>query len=266
MNHGEKTNEPVAVITQWDIQVLQLRLQNLIPALTRNVLRARNFPDDVTDVVENIYYDVRLALIDAWAEQFFPDKYEGMTASEAGRFDWTSFRLFKENGAVDDIFLLDEIDLNIASRDKKRYKATAFAALKQGMPVFWAVRNPVTTLLQFRSGRYSTEEEVKERFRSLNDDRIKTYGAFVDMSGGGCGENEPVRFVPLDAPDPSEEGLVFLGWIFTRSEVNPSMKWGMFGSQFGAIFEFENATFNEHQLNQSSFEHSVKHKWSASAG
>lgn len=261
-----KTQEQTAVISELDIKTLQNRLQNLIPALTRNILHARNSNDEVTEVVDSIYYDVRLAVIDAWAETIFPDKFKGMTTSEAGRFDWTSFRYFRENEAVDDIFHQDQIDRYVASRDKKRYEATAFAALHEGMPAFWAVRNPVTTLLQFRLGRYLTEADADEWFRNLNDDRIKAYGAFVDMMGGGCGKNEPVRFVPLGDKDPSEEGLVFLGWVFVRSEAKPKMEWGEFGSQYGAIFGFENATFNEHQLNQSSFEHSVKHKWSASAG
>ena len=261
----KQLNEPSVVITPKDIRNLLIRLELAIPGITRNVIHGRWHQSDIIDIVDGIYYDLKLAVVEAWAQTLFPDKFEGMILAETGRFDWTNFKVAKANEAVDDIFVTDDIDEVVIKQAKKRFEATAFVALSKGMPAFWTVHNSVTDLLQFGRGRYSTEADVLKWYRNLNDGSVKAYGAFVDMSGGDCGEDEPVRFVPLGAEDPSEEGLVFLGWVFNRSEAEPKMEWGMFGHRFGAIPEFENAKFSESELTYSTFEKSVGHKWSETA-
>ena len=261
----KKLNEPSVVITPKDIKNLLIRLELAIPGITRNVIHGRWHQSEIVEIVDNIYYDLKLGVIEAWAQSLFPDKFDGMILAEAGRFDWTNFKVSKANEAVDDIFVTDEIDEIIIAQAKKRFMATAFTALHNGMLAFWTVHNSVTDLLQFGRGRYSTETDVLKWFRNLNDESVKAYGAFIDMSYGSCSGSESVRFVPLDAADPSEEGLVFLGWVFNRSEAEPKMEWGMFGHRFGAIPEFENAKFSESELTYSTFEKSVGHKWSETA-
>lgn len=258
----KKLNEPSVVITPKDIKNLLIRLELAIPGITRNVIHGRWHQSEIVEIVDNIYYDLKLGVIEAWAQSLFPDKFDGMILAEAGRFDWTNFKVSKANEAVDDIFVTDEIDEIIIAQAKKRFMATAFTALHNGMLAFWTVHNSVTDLLQFGRGRYSTETDVLKWFRNLNDESVKAYGAFIDMSYGSCSGSESVRFVPLDADDPSEEGLVFLGWVFSRSDAEPNMQWSAFGHQFGAIPDFEDATFTESQVEYSTFEKSVGHKWS----
>ena len=260
-----KDKEPSVAVTPADIQKLLDRLERSKSAITRNVIHGRYTMDNVIDVVEGLYYDIKLAVVEAWAETIFPDRFEGMALAETGRFDWTTYEMSEAAGSVDDIFEFDEIDEQVVSRDKKRFEATAFAALKEGMPTFRAVRNPVTSVLQFRPGRYATEEETMEWFGNLNDDRVRAYGVFIDLQYKECVANAPVRFVPLGAKDSSEKGLVFLGWFFTGSDDEPDMQWIKFGTRFGAVFDFHRATFTWRQVNRSSFEKSVGHTWPETA-
>lgn len=258
--------DSAAVITEADIKVLQKRLENMVPALTRIVLHSRNNPDEVCDVVDRIYYDILHGVVNAWAQRYFPHTFEGMTTGEAGRYDWPSFQLFRKSDNVNDILRMDTFDQKIVSLHRKSLDINDCVNLSVGVPVFRAVRNTVTNLLQFAPGRYSTEEETVRWIEDHNYKGVRSYGAFVDMSGGCCGADEPVRFVPPGSKDPSAESLVFLGWFFNRSEDEPEMTWGAFGTQFEAIPEFEKATFAKSQVRASSFERSVGHAWPETAG
>lgn len=265
MQRKSKDKEPSVAVTPADIQKLLDRLERSKSAITRNVIHGRYTMDNVIDVVEGLYYDIKLAVVEAWAETIFPDRFEGMALAEAGRFDWTTCEVSKAYDGLADIFEYDDLDRIAVSRDKKRVEETAAAALKEGMPTFRAVRNPVTSVIQFRPGRYATEEETMEWYGRLNDDRIRAYGVFIDLQYKSCVANAPVRFVPLGATDPSEKGLVFLGWLFTRSDEEPDMQWIKFGTRFGAICGFERIDFTRSQVNRSSFEKSVGHKWPETA-
>lgn len=260
-----KVRESGVVITEADVKALQTRLESLIPAIRRNLIHADEFRDELDEIVNNIYYDIRFAVIDAWAESYFPWICRGMTTAEAGRFDWTSFKLFQKGDADDGILKLDKFDRKVASMKRKSLDGVDDVYLSAGAPVFRAVRNIVTNLLQFASGRYSTEEETVRWIEDHNYKGVRSYGAFVDMSGGCCGADEPVRFIPLDAEDPSAEGMVFLGWVFARSKDVPEMSWGSFGAQFDAICQFEKAVFTKRQVKASSFECSVGHDWPETA-
>lgn len=260
-----KVREPVAVITEADVKALQKRLESLIPAIRRNLIHADEFRDELDEIVNNLYYDIRFAVIDAWAEQYFPWICRGMTTAEAGRFDWTSFRLFQKDEAGEGILKLDKFDRKVAAMQRKSLDGVESVYLSAGAPVFRPVRNIVTNLLQFAPGRYSTEEEAVRWIDGLDIKGVRSYGAFVDMTGGRCEEDEPVRFVPPGSKDPSGEGTVFLGWFFTRSKDEPEMTWGTFGTQFEAIPEFGKATFAKSQVRASSFERSVGHAWPEAA-
>ena len=257
-----KTDARSAVITTEDINVLNDRLMGLEAALKRNVLHARHYGDGMEDVVDNILYDVRYAVIEAWAEKLFPGRGCGITAAEAGRFDQRSFELFEENGLIDDLFDEDEIDRVVAVQQRKHLEAGALNALNAGELVFRADRNPVTTLLQFRPGRYSTEAETLKWFRTVNDGLVAMYGVFAEMVPNAC-INCSVRFVPLHKEDPSIGKCVFLGWAFFKGTEEPKETTFLdFGNQFGAIFGFVDAKFTKDEISCSTFEHSVGRKWS----
>ena len=251
-----------AVITTKDIDALNDRLMGFENALKRNILHERHYDDGLEDVVDNILYDVRYGVIEAWAEKLFPGRYSGVTAAQTGQFDLRSFELFQENDLTDDVLFEDEIDRLVAAQQRKALEAGAPRALNAGELVFCADRNPVTTLLQFRPGRYSTETETLRWYRSLNDEQVRVYGVFAEMVPNTA-VNCCVRLIPFHKEDPCTGKSVFLGWAFFKGKEAPTqMSFCSFGKQVCAIFGFVDAKFSEDELNASTYEHSVGQKWS----
>lgn len=250
-----------AVITPEDVDLLNKRIMDLSEAVTRNVVHARVFGDDVDDVVDNILFDVRYALVEAWAGRFFPELFTGITAAEAGKFNLDGFELFRAKDLVDDVLFGDEFDREVARRQRIRRDADDLKLLNAGETAFRADRNPVTTVLQFSPGRYSVESDAKKWFRGLNDPEVRAFGVFAELVPDKCVEDSRVRFVPFGRNDPSTETSVFLGWAFRRGEAEPDEPAFEFGKRFGAISGFEDAKFDEDDLNCSTFGHSVGRKW-----
>lgn len=262
MQQTEKADQAqTVVISKADVDVLIDRLMGFEEALKRNVLHARHYEDGIEDVVDNILYDFRYGVVEAWAEKLFPGRFSGVTAAQTGQFDLRSFELFQENDLIDDVLFEDEIDRLVAAQQRKALEAGAPRALNAGELVFRADRNPVTTLLQFRPGRYSTEAETLRWYRSLNDEQVRVYGVFAEMVPNGA-VNCCVRFVSLNQEDPSANKSVFLGWAFFKGNETPApTSFLRFGEQFGAIFGFVDAKFSDDELSSSTYEHSVGRKW-----
>ena len=254
--------EPSVVITPEDVDVLIQRLEALSSAITRNIARAID-REVFEDVVDNILFDMRYAVVEAWAEKHFPGRFSGITAAEAGKFDFKWFEFFKENELIEDVLFEDKIDRVVSARQRKSLEAKNLAELEKGEPVFWAVRNPVADMLQFRPGRYATETETKKWFRSLNKPNVRAYGVFADLVPGVIVKERCVRFVSLHEENPCTENSVFLGWGFVKGNEDPKQtSFYEFGQRFGALFGFEDATFDEVELESSTFESSIERKWS----
>lgn len=266
MQQTEKADQAqTVVISKADVDVLIDRLMGFEEALKRNVLHARHYEDGIEDVVDNILYDFRYGVVEAWAEKHFPGSFSGITAAQAGQFNQNSFELFEEHGLIDDLFCEDEIDRLVAARQRRELEAGAVNALNAGELVFRADRNYVTSTLQFRSGRYSTEEDMKRWYRSLNDEQVRVYGVFAEMVPNGA-VNCCVRFVSLNQEDPSANKSVFLGWAFFKGNETPApTSFLRFGEQFGAIFGFVDAKFSDDELSSSTYEYSVGRKWTVAA-
>lgn len=134
--------------------------------------------------------------------------------------------------------------------------------LKAGRNVFRAAYNIVTTGLQFRKRAiYSFENETMQWFRNLNDENVRGYGVFADLSGQ-CGPEGPyARFVPFGKADPAAEKLVFLGWIFVPSQDEPRMTLYAFGNEFEALNGFHQIRFTDDALNESRYRRGSRRKW-----
>lgn len=259
-------NEPSVVITKSDVERLNKRLMGLAEALARNVLHGKHYGDDIEDTVDNILYDVQYGVVEAWATTLFPGSFSGRTLAQTGQFDMDSFELFKENDLIDDVFCEDDIDRAVAAQQRKNVEAGVLYGLVVGEPVFFASRNPVTSILQFAPWRYLNEAEAMKRGRSPDTGHVGAYGVFADLLPDEAVGKRRVRFVPLNKQDPSAEKKVFLGWIFSRYEPSENLSSMFeFGERFGAITGFEDAKFSEVELNCSTFEHSIGRKWSETA-
>lgn len=267
MTQQQTKNEgPSVVITKVDVDRLNERLENLSEAIARNVLHAMHYGDDVDDVVDNILYDVRYGVVEAWASTLFPASFSGRTLAQTGQFNMESFEFFKENDLVDDVFNEDDIDRAVVAQRRKNLKMAALDSLAHGDPVFIADRNRVTTVLQFNPWRYLNEVEAMRWFQYLEAGQVGTYGVFADLKPDTVVKMGRVRFVPLDQQDPSTEKAVFLGWAVCRKQPGDNLSFMFeFGECFGAIVGFEDAKFTEDELNCSTFEHSVGRKWTTAA-
>lgn len=266
MTQQNQNKGPSVVITKADVDRLNKRLMDLAGAVKRNVLHAKEYGDDIDDVVDNILYDVQYGVVEAWATTLFPGSFSGRTLAQTGQFNLESFELFRENDLIDDILFEDDIDRAVAAQRRKSVKTAALYSLDKGDPVFIADRNPVTSVLQFAPWRYLNEAEAMRWFRHLDAGQVGTYGVFADLKPDTVVKMGRVRFIPLDRQDPSTEKSVFLGWAVCRKELGDSLSFVFeFGECFGAIVGFEDAKFTEDELNCSTFEHSVGRKWATAA-
>lgn len=137
--------------------------------------------------------------------------------------------------------------------------------LKAGRGVFRAARNTITTIAQFPSCLYSTEEETLRWLADLNVEDVKAYAVFSDMSENNCDPNPDVRFEPLGGTDPSVEKFVFLGWYFVCTPVEPRMSLFQFSRSFKALNGLDATRFTEHAINTSTFRRTCESKWLESA-
>lgn len=134
--------------------------------------------------------------------------------------------------------------------------------LKAGRDVFRAARNTITTIAQFPSGLYSTEEETLRWLANLNVEDVRAYAVFSYMSEvDNCNPNPDVRFEPLGGTDPSVEKFVFLGWYFVCSPVEPRMSLFQFSRCFKALNGLDATRFTDHAINTSTFRRTCGRKW-----
>ena len=254
-----------AVIKPADIQALISRLNELDTAIARHLLHAKHCQVDLKEAANMVLYDVRKAVVEAWAQRLFPGRFHGMTTADAGRFDWKSFELFRENDLIDDIVCEGDFDKTVAAEDRKRVEAFSKNILEiYRTPAFRAVRNPVTTVMQFDSGWYSHEAQTLHWFKNLADESVMAYGVFAEIIPDVSCKDASVRFVPLGVEDPSAEKYPFLGWAFYKGTMKfERLPFGLFGFLYSGIPGLEDASFSENELACSTFEHSIGRKWSA---
>ena len=154
---------------------------------------------------------------------------------------------------------VDDIVETLRRRHQDEYDALY---LKAGRGVFRAARNTITTIAQFPSGLYSTEEETLRWLADLNVEGVKAYAVFSYMSEeDSCDPNPDVRFEPLGGSDPSVEKFVFLGWYFVCSTVEPRMNLFQFSRNFKALNGLDATRFTEHAINASTFRRTCGRKW-----
>ena len=212
-----------AVITPRDIHELVERLRSASDfGLRRNLIQADCYRICCEDVAENIFYDIKLGVIDAWAAQFFPEQFTGIPLAETGRFDMDDFcRLFEENDVVDDVFVPDDIDRYVASKYRFHKNVRDLQTLREGRPVYRAARNRVTLKIQFPCGTYSTEVETFEWVKTLAIEglRVEVFCVFTDLGGGA--EHASTGY--LQATDPAVKGekRTFLGWLIAPVNDEP---------------------------------------------
>lgn len=153
---------------------------------------------------------------------------------------------------------VDNIVETLRRRHQDEYDALY---LKAGRGVFRAARNTVTTIAQFPSGLYSTEEETLRWFTGLNVNDVRMYAVFADMPVNSCDSAPDVRFEPPGGTDPSVEKFVFLGWYFVCSTDEPRMNLFQFSRSFKALNGLDATRFTEHAINASTFRRTCGRKW-----
>ena len=153
---------------------------------------------------------------------------------------------------------VDDIVETLRRRHQDEYDALY---LKAGRGVFRAARNTVTTIAQFPSGLYSTEEETLQWLTGLNVNDVRMYAVFADMPVNSCDSAPDVRFEPPGGTDPSVEKFVFLGWYFVCSTVEPRMNLFQFSRNFKAPNGLDATRFTEHAINASTFRRTCGRKW-----
>ena len=212
-----------AVITPRDIHELVERLRRAADyGLRRNLIQADCYGTSCDDVAENIFYDIKLGVIDAWASQFFPEQFTGIPLAETGLFDMDDFcRLFEDNDVVEEVYDRDDIDLLVIKKRREYQNVRDIQTLREGKSVFRAAKNRVTSKLLFPCGKYSKETETFKWVQSLAIEglRVEVFCVFTDLGGGA----EHARTGYLQATDPAVKGekRTFLGWLIAPVNDEP---------------------------------------------